>query len=76
MKAGFIPSSLSFVALGGATLMSTLVVLDPLPRELLLPAPPQSAVLLVTPAGASEISDPAAPEIANPAADRDFDPPH
>ena len=75
MKPGSIPTSLSLVALGGATLMSTLIVLDPLPRALRPPAPPQSAVLLVVPAGASEIADPVAPEVANPAADRDFDTP-
>jgi hypothetical protein len=75
MNSSSIASSLSFVALGGATLMSTLIVLGPLPRAHLPSAPPQAAALLVTPAAASGISAPAAPEIANPAADRDFDMP-
>ncbi len=75
MKTSSIASSLSFVALGGATLMSTLIVFNPLPRAFLPSAPPQAAVLLVAPVAASEIGDRAAPKIANPAADRDFDMP-
>jgi hypothetical protein len=75
MKTSSIASSLSFVALGGATLMSTLIVFGPLPRALLPAAPPQSAVLPVAPAAASGMSDAAARQTADPAADRDFDMP-
>jgi hypothetical protein len=75
MKPGSIVLFLSFLALGGATLASTVIVLDPLPQKFRLPARPQSAVLLVTPAGASQTRDAARSAAMYPATDRDFDVP-
>jgi hypothetical protein len=68
MPAKLDPSSLSLVALCAGTFASGVIAFDPLPHG--APPPPQSAILLITPANAAQSAGP-----ANPAADRDFDMP-